>query len=373
MLNREELKELAKIRAGDSLFVSLYLNVNPVTNAKNDYMIHLKNILKQAADTLGKEKMKEIAADVGKIESYCKNNKRMFKRGLAIMSASTQDFWKEFHLSIPLKNEVIVDTSPYIKPLLDILDNYQRYAILLVGRDSARLFLVHLGEIEEYAEVRSEGVPRRHKKGGWYALSERSYERHIDYHVSLHLKDVVKALDSFLSQEYVGRVILGGSDEAVPKVREMLPHAVAEKIIGTFQADMQAKDSEILETSEPILAAFEKKKEEETVSELLTKAMKNENAVIGIEDVLHALQEGRVMKLVFLKDFRKSGLACTQCGHLTVQQMKGCPYCKGKMKRVPYLVDLIAQKAVEQNALVEVASENNALKRSGNIGAFLRF
>jgi peptide chain release factor subunit 1 len=260
MLNREELKELAKIRAGDSLFVSLYLNVNPVTNAKNDYMIHLKNILKQAADTLGKQKMKEIAADVGKIESYCKNNKRMFKRGLAIMSASTQDFWKEFHLSVPLKNEVIVDTSPYIKPLLDILDNYQRYAILLVGRDSARLFLVHLGEIEEYAEVRSEGVPRRHKKGGWYALSEKSYERHIDYHVSLHLKDVVKALDSFLSQEYVGRVILGGSDEAVPKVREMLPHAVAEKIIGTFQADMQAKDSEILETSEPILAAFEKKK-----------------------------------------------------------------------------------------------------------------
>jgi peptide chain release factor subunit 1 len=235
MLNREELKELAKIRAGDSLFVSLYLNVNPVTNAKNDYMIHLKNILKQAADTLGKEKMKEIAADVGKIESYCKNNKRMFKRGLAIMSASTQDFWKEFHLSIPLKNEVIVDTSPYIKPLLDILDNYQRYAILLVGRDSARLFLVHLGEIEEYAEVRSEGVPRRHKKGGWYALSEKSYERHIDYHVSLHLKDVVKALDSFLSQEYVGRVILGGLTKRYRRSGKCFPMQWRKKSSGPFR------------------------------------------------------------------------------------------------------------------------------------------
>ncbi len=373
MLNREELKDLAKVRDGDALFVSLYLNVNPVTNAKNEYLIHLKNMLKNAADALGKEKVKQITGDIEKIESYCMTNKRIFKRGLAVMSASAVDFWKEFHMSVPLKNEVIIDTSPYIKPLLDILDNYKRYAILLVGKDSARIFLIHLGEIEEYREVRSEGVPGRHKKGGWYALSEKSYERHTDYHVSLHLKDVISALDSFLSREYVGRLILGGSDKALSKVREMFPQTMAERIIGTFQADMQAQGSEILKKAETILAAYERKQEAETVDELLTKAMKNENAVIGIEDVLNALQEGRVMKLVFLKDYRKSGLSCMQCGYLTVQKIKDCPYCKGVMSRVPYLVDLVAQKAVEQNALIEVASSNKALEESGNIGAFLRF
>jgi len=58
-----------------------------------------------------------------------------------------------------------------------------------------------------------------HKKGGWFSLSEKSFERHIDYHVSMHLKDVVKQLDSFLSGEYVGRLLIGGSEEAVTKVK----------------------------------------------------------------------------------------------------------------------------------------------------------
>ncbi len=43
------------------------------------------------------------------------------------------------------------------------------------------------------------------------------------------------------------------------------------------------------------------------------------------------------------------------------------------MKKVKYFVDLIAQKAVEQGALVDVVARNEKLKEAGNIGAFLRF
>ncbi len=373
MLSREELREIAKMRGDDAFFVSLYLNVNPITNVKNNYVIHVKNMLKQTAEGLDKIVLKKVNGDLEKIEAYILANKRIFKKGLAILSAQGKNIWKEFHLSVPVKNEVIVDKTPYIKPLLDILDNYQRYAILLVGRDSARLFLIHLGEIEEYTEVHSADVPGRHKKGGWFALSEKSYERHIDYHVALHLKDVLKQLDSFLSGEYVGRLIIGGSEEAVTKVRAMLPQAVADKVIGTFQAEMFAKTKEILKKAEPILQTFERQKESETIEDLLTKAMKNENAVIGIENVLNALQEGRVMKLLFLKDYRQSGLQCEKCGHLTIQKILSCPYCKGKMQQAKYIVDLAAQKVVEQGAIVSVISENKKLKGSGSIGAFLRF
>ncbi|MFZ5907159.1 MAG: hypothetical protein ACOYVJ_07075 [Nitrospirota bacterium] len=373
MLSREELKEIAKMRGNDAYFVSLYLNVDPTVNVKDSYGIHVKNMLKQTTEKLAKPVLKKVTADLEKIESYLLTDKRTFKKGLAVLSSQEKKFWKEFHLSVPLKNEIIVDQVPYIKPLLGILDNYQRYAILLVGRDSARLFLVHLGEIEEYAEVHSDDVPGRHKKGGWFALAEKSYERHIDYHVSMHLKDVLKKLDSFLSGEYVGRLLVGGSEEAVPKVRAMLPQSIADKVIGTFQADMSAGSKDILDKAEPILMSFEEKKEEEDVDELLTRAMKNEHAVIGVEDVLNALQEGRIMKLVMLKDFRQSGKSCSRCGHLNSHDIALCPYCKGEMQKVRYIVDLIAQKAVEQGALVEVVAKNKKLKEAGNIGAFLRF
>jgi len=373
MLNREELKEMAKMRGDGAFFVSLYLNVNPVTNIKDNYVIHVKNMLKQTADSVEKNALKRITGDLEKIESYILSNKRIFKKGLAILSSRENNFWKEFHLAVPLKNEIVVDNMPYIKPLVDILDNYRRYAILLVGKESARLFLVHLGEIEEYTEVSTADVPGKHKKGGWFALSEKSYERHTDYHVELHLKDVLKQLESFLSGEYVDRMVIGGSEEAATKVRAMLPQTTAAKVIGTFQAEMFANSKEILEKVEPVLVSFETKKEAETIDDLLTKALKNENAVIGIENVLNALQEGRIMKLVMLKDYKNAGLSCINCGNLAVQEMTACPYCKSKMQRVNYIVDLVAQKAVEQGALVEVVSKNKKLKEAGNIGAFLRF
>lgn len=373
MLSREELKNIAKMQTGDAFFVSLYLNVNPMTNMKNNYVIHVKNMLKNTVENLDKVVLKKVHNDFEKIEAYVIANKRAFKKGLAILSSTERNFWREFQLSVPVKNEIIVDRAPYIKPLLDILDNFQRYAILLVGRESARLFIVHLGEIEEYTEVHTDDVPGKHKKGGWFALAEKSYERHIDYHVGLHLKDVVKQLETFLSREYVGRLIIGGSEETVTKVKTLLPQIVSEKIIGTFQAEMFANSNEILEKAQPVLQAFEKKKEAETVDDLLTGAMKNENAVIGIEDVLNALQEGRIMRLVFLKDFKKSGLLCKNCGHLTVQNISSCPYCKGEIQKVNYIIELTAQKAVEQGAIIEVIPGNKKLKDAGSIGAFLRF
>ncbi|MEW6571367.1 MAG: hypothetical protein AB1390_09370 [Nitrospirota bacterium] len=373
MLNRQELKELAKMQGDGSFFVSLYLNVDPTRNTKIDYVIHLKNMLKEAADKLEKNVLKKVNNDVEKIESYVFANRKMFKRGLAVISSQGKKFWREFHLAVPVKNEIVIDSTPYLKPLLDILDNYQRYALLLVGKDAARLFLVHLGEIEEYTEVRSMEVPGRHKKGGWFALAEKNYERHIDRHVDLHLKDVLKRLEEFLSREYVGRLLIGGPGEAVTRFRLMLPPSIADKVIGTFQAEMFANSKDILEKANPILNAYEKEKEDETVHELLTKALKNENAVIGIEDVLHALQEGRVMKLIFVKDFKRSGFSCAQCGFMTTQIVPLCPYCRGEMHKADYMVDSIAQKAIEQGAFVEVVSDNKKLQESGNIGAFLRF
>ena len=232
---------------------------------------------------------------------------------MAIITSSEKSFWKEYHLAVPVKNAIIADKTPYIQPLLDILDNYKQYAVLLVDKESARLFLVHLGEIEEYGEIHTQDVPGKHKRGGWFSLSGHRFERHIDYHVSLHIKDVIKKLESFLAVERIERIITGGSDDAVAKVREMLPRAVSEKIVGVFHAEMFANVNDVFEKVKPVISESESMAEKAIVSDLLTAAGKGQNAVIGIEDVLNALQEGRIMKLVFIKDFKDEGYECRNC------------------------------------------------------------
>lgn len=373
MLSRAELKEITSMEKKEGYFVSLYLNVDPMFNKKGDYIVHLKNMMKNTVESLDKGVYKKVKDDLGKIDNYVLTNKRMFKKGLALISSSAYPFWKEYHLGIPVKNELIVDKTPYTKPLMDILDNYQRYAVLLVGKESARIFVIHLREIVEYSEVYTPDVPGKHKKGGWFALSQNHYERHIDYHVGMHLKEVIEELDSFLSGEYIGRLILGGSDEAISMVKGMLRKTILDRVIGTVKIEMIANSSEVLTKVEPIVFDYEKNKEEEMVEKLITGAMKNKDAVLGLEDVLNALQGQRVLKLVFMKDFKTSGYSCKSCGFLTVQKVDPCPYCKGKMDIVDYIVDLAGEKAIGQSALVEVLTDNKKLKEAGGIGAFLRF
>ncbi len=373
MLSRAELKEIASVDKKNGYFVNLYLNVDPMFNKKGDYTVHLKNMIKNTTETIGKTIYKRVKDDLKKIDKYVLANKRLFKKGLALLSSLENSFWKEYHLGIPVKNDLIIDKTPYTKPLMDILDNYQRYAVLLVDKESARIFIIHLREIVEYGEVRTADIPGKHKKGGWFALSQKHFERHIDYHVGMHLKEVVEKLDAFLSGEYIGRVIMGGSDEAVSLVKGRLHKKVLDKVIGTVKIEMFAKDSDVLSKVEPIVDEYEKKKEDETVESLITTAMKNRDAVLGLDNVLHALQEQRVMKLVLIKDLRKSGYSCTSCGFLTSQKIDPCPYCKSKMEIVDYIVDLAGEKAVQQGALVEVVIENNKLLDTGGIGAFLRY
>ena len=164
-------------------------------------------------------------------------------------------------------------------------------------------------------------------------------------------------------------IITGGSDDAVAKVREMLPRAVSEKIMGSFHAEMFANVNDVFEKVKPVISETESMAEKAVVSDLLTAAGKGQNAVIGIEDVLNALQEGRIMKLIFIKDFKDSGYACRNCRNLSKQKVSVCPYCKGGMEDVNYLIDLAAQRAVEQGSQIEVITENKELSDAGGIGS----
>src|SRR5512139_1523603 len=289
MLSRAELKEIASMEGKEGYVVSLYLNVDPLFNKKGDHLVHFKNMLKGTTDSLDKSVYKAVKDDLESVERYVLSNKRLFKKGLVIFSSRANAFWKEYQLGVPVANELIVHKTPATKQVLDVLDNYEKYALLLVGKESARIFVIHLGEIVEYGEVHTSDIPGKHKKGGWFALAQNHYERHIDFHVGLHLKDVIEKLDSFLGGEEIKRLIVGGSDEAVSMVKGMFHKSVLDKVIGNVKVEMFAKGDEVLNKVEPIVAAFEKRRRDEMVETLIAKALKNEGAALGLDNVINAL------------------------------------------------------------------------------------
>lgn len=375
MLDRAEVEEIVSTEGKGHYFVSLYLNVDPLSNRGGDYAIHFKNMMKNTVDSLDKGLHKKIREDIDRINHYVSANKVLFRKGLALLSSAESALWKTYHLGVPVKNEMVVNSTPYIKPLLEVLDNYERYAVVLVEKKEARIFVIHLGEIVEYGEVKSPEVPGKHRQAGWYGLEETRFENHINYHVRFHLKDVAGKLDTFLGGEHIGRLILGGSDEAVSAFRSLLHKTVLDRVIGTVKLEMFAPPDEVLRMTMQVISGYERKQEEETVEALVTQSLKGKGAVIGLADVISALQEQRVMKLVVLRDYKAIGYTCGTCGFLSAEKVEPCPTCDGggKARPIEHIANLAGEMAVQQGAVVEVVSESKRLAEAGGIGAFLRF
>ncbi len=376
MFTRQELEEISGFQNEGSCVVSVYLTVNPVTYPKNEYVTAFKNLVKEELKKYNQKDLKLLVPEIELISEYLTLNKNKFKKGLVLFSSKNTEYWKEFHLSIILNNQIIINQKPYIKPLADLLDNYQRYTVVLVDKESARIFMVHLGEIEEYTEHFSPDVPGKHKKGGWYALSQSRYARHIEKHVTLHLKDVQNILhDILLSREYIGRICIAGPVEATSRFKEILPQPVKEKIVGTFKAEMSADIKEVKGKTLEIMKEVEKEKEVEFIKEIISRTHKGERAALGLDDVVANVSKGTVQKLALKSGFKKSGYRCPSCFSLLTSKLTKCPYCSSEdLESVPYFIDLLVQQAINQGSLIEVIYHNSEeFREAGNIGALLRY
>lgn len=373
MFTRDDLTRINNFRGEGDLLTSVYLNVNPVTNPKGEYFVAFRNLIKNEIDKLSSADQKLLKEDIIKIEAYLKGGKTEFKKSLAILSSVSSDIWEVYHLSVPLKNCVVIDKTAYLKPLASMIEQNHSYAIALVDREHARLFRIQLGEIAEYAELFTPDVPGKHKKGGWYGLASNRFRRHIDVHVHFHLMDVVKHLEEILKIGDVNHFIVGGSEESIALFNKMLPQPIKAKTAGTFAADMHAGNGEILEKSLDIIKGAGKVIEETLVDELVTRASKNGSAAMGLDDVLSQLQSGNIHHLLYMEGFNASGFKCPSCNFLTVQDLKTCPYCSTTLETIGHLIDFAIQKAIDQGAGISAITISNKLKEAGSIGALLRY
>ncbi|MDA8086436.1 MAG: hypothetical protein M0Z75_07030, partial [Nitrospiraceae bacterium] len=203
MLNFDELREITRINPEDDYYASLYLNVNPLTNPNGEYLIRVRNMLKETAEGLQKEKavLKKVKGDLERFETYFLTQKPQFRKAVCLLAGRMGGFWREYHLNVPLPSGIFIDTTPYLKPLMDVMDAYPRYLALLLSKDEARIFVVQMGEILEYGEVKTADIIGKHKKGGWFALEQDRIERHTEFHVGLHLNEVVRELSDFVQKQ----------------------------------------------------------------------------------------------------------------------------------------------------------------------------
>ncbi len=361
MLDDRAVRKLMDYVPGGNPVVSLYLDTDMTRRTKEQALLVLRGLLKDADDA--------DRADLSKIEDYFSLDYDWQAKGVAVFSSDGDGLWEVFTLPVPVQDGVFVGDRPYLQPLVTLMALYERYGIALVSREQARFFRLYMDEVMEFPGLES-SIPGRHKQGGW---AQARYQRHIDERAAQVLRSAAEAFVDLFERGEFDHVILAGTDENVSAFEELLPAGVRERVVGSFAADMTATTKDIKEEASRIAREFERERASRLVEEAITKAAKGKGATTGPDDTVNAVAQGRVQILLVQEGFHTPGRVCPNCGYMTIQPVNPCPYCFSDMKELPDIVSRAIEQTVKANGKVIVVQGDSKLKEAGSIAALLRY
>lgn len=365
MFTESDLHELLQFTAAEPV-LSIYLNTNPAEANADAYRLHLRNMLKRV----------NLPQDSAAIEQFFSHEYDWTGRGVAVFSCAPRGFFRAYPLALPVNNRLLVADRPSVRPLADLLDSYGGYGVVLADQQGARLFFFHLGELREQEGTIGEAI--KHTKSG--EASSMHGQRggaagkttYMDELIDRNTKEIADFTIRFFEENHVRRVLIGGSDDNIARLRAALPRAWQSLIMGTFSVPMTASHNEVLARALLIGQNAEKEREANMVKEMITTAAKGGPAVTGLEDTLPAVNEGRVKTLVIVEGFAKPGYRCRDCDTLAATE-KGCEACGGALEKVMDVVDLAVHSVMRHGGDVEMVHAQTDLSSAGQIGAFLRY
>jgi peptide subunit release factor 1 (eRF1) len=362
MVTDKDLQALVEFISDDPLVVSLYLNVDPTQTTKEEIRLTLRGLLKQAGE-------KASSKDIQAIERFFDMEYSSGARGLILFSCQAQGLWKVFPLAVPVENRVVTARRPFLTPLQDALNAYARYGVVLADKEGARLFLFHLGELQEAEGILGEEL-KKHRQGG---RSASKWQRKAGETALANLRDVVEMTRAFCEEKHCQRLILAGNAENVALFRGMLPKYLQERVVGEMALDMYAGEVEVGDKTLALIRKTLRDEEDALVEQMVTAAAKGEAGALGLADTLDALQQEKVHILLVSEGYEAAGARCTHCGYLSSETAPACRYCRAPMRPYDHLVDAAVRQAIGRGVSVRVVVGNPALQKAGQIGALLRY
>ena len=350
----EFIRELSEIYDPDSndTYVSLYLRKGTDRKFIDRRIRACRSILKRDA-------LKNFNDTVEDIEDTLKKN---LSNNIAIFASHKHNFLRYLHLSVQVKNSLIVDSSPYIRPLARIQDEWESFTLLLVSSNYAKIFSVSLGKVDDTKKL-SADIMNKHKKGGW---SQARFNRLRKGAINAFLSEVVEALQERADE----RIIIAGPGNAKNQFMDMLPKDFQDKIVDVIDISVD-DEKKLLKESVHMISKREQRQSHEAVQHLKEEILKDGLAVYGLEETLKAVKNGQVELLIIEKDYKLRGWICENCQVVGEGTNKLCPYCSKKTSEVDVLEEIL-EFAERTDAEIEF-TDDEEISNLGHIGAILRF
>jgi hypothetical protein len=302
MLQLDDIKQL--INDSDEHTLTLYLTVDPAAQENQAttpaWRIWLKDALREIKD--GDDVWPDIRA---RVESYF-DEYQPNSKSLALFAGPS--FQHVYELPVSVENQAAFGTPP-VAPLLWVMDEYERYLVVMVDQQHARFFTAYLGEIGFQQELKLEldTDDWREKSGSQPSSatpslgrgnSQDEFEDRVEENIRHFYRDVIEQISKLVDVQGIRRLIIGGSEQSAHALRDLLPEPLANIVVDVLPIPRRSTTQEIMGRVQPRALEYERAQEMELVNQVIDLAKAGGRGALGYPAVNEALDMQRVELLV---------------------------------------------------------------------------
>ncbi len=353
-LSIERIERIERMSGGGLPVLSMYVDLAPGPGdvhasaiTKADSLLHEVRPLQEDRE-FDHDARLSLRGDIETIEELVEQSANA-PGALAIISCSGAGALEVVHLPrAVVRDRIMVDETPWVRPLLAVLEQHHRCLAVVVDRETAHAWELYLGQ------VRDRGTLVRESRGpSPHGSSERTAQHKAEEREKHHFRRVAEALDGLLGSDRRGVVALGGHEDELHHLLELLARPVRDRVAGTFAIDPAATGNagSVRDRAQEVLERYELDQQRRSVANVLARAAAGEKAVVGLDACLWAGSVAAVASLYVQDGAIHPGVVCDRSRWLAASG-ELCPVCGAQLRETSDVINELTETVIEEGGSV---------------------
>ncbi|MET7764021.1 hypothetical protein ABZS71_19060 [Streptomyces sp. NPDC005393] len=365
MILAEQIDRIIRFDGRGLPVVSAYVGLRPEPADLVARRAHVRDVLNEHVRPLTEDK--SLAHDVrmslrDDIERIAVEvSQEQYKPGtVAAFSCSGHDFFEVVQLPRSIRDRGLVDSTPWVRPMLAVLDEYHRICVVLIDKAWARVWELYLDDIRELEKAHDRTLRKKDYARG---LAEDRVRNKADEITKRHFRRAAGMLDEVFRTHDFDLLVIGGHSYEVKHFVEFLPRDLRERMAGTFDVDPStASQGDIRAGAGPVVERYELEEQQRMVGDVLEAAAARKPAAVGLRSCLWAGSVAAIQQLLVQEGETAPGVVCDQSGWLATSG-DTCPLCGEPTRQTPDVIDELVEAVIDEGGGIKHVRADTELRK----------
>ncbi len=350
LLGTETIDRLAHFDGGGLPIVSIYLTVPREPDAHASARTKADSLLRGIRGlgedrSLGHDARLSLRRDVELVAGAIANA-TITPRTLAFFCCSAAGLFEVVSLPRAVRDRIVVDATPWIRPMLAVVGDCRRCCAVLVDRRAARAWELYLGQMREAGLGEQLRAPSANASNG------RRDSHRAEELEKRHFRQVAEALERLQRLNRYDVLTVGGHHSELPRFLGHLPDDLRERVAGTLSIDDDAvAPATVREHAEAVLDRYELDRQRRSVAEVLATEASGGPAASGLQACLWAGSIAAVADLYVRDGAIEPGVVCDE-SHWFALRGETCPICGRRTRQTPDVLDELVEAVIDEGGAV---------------------